>query len=256
MFEIDKTAFGEFLAERRKERGYTQKALAERLFVSDKAVSKWERGLSLPDVSLLIPLAELLDVTVAELLEGRSLDAGTELGAELVDALVKKAITLSGDSPEKEKEKQRRAVLIFGGCAAAALAQLLIAGKLGYDIWGFGGTLFTLVLLSFIFGIYFWFFAKEQLPAYYDENKINAYSDGIFRMNLPGVSFNNSNWPHIVGVGRIWTLASMAGLPLIFLLLSAFVPRLLNTNAVWAALLILYLGGLFIPMFIVGKKYE
>ncbi len=47
MFEIDKAAFGAFLAEQRKAKGYTQKELAEKLFISDKAVSKWERGGSL-----------------------------------------------------------------------------------------------------------------------------------------------------------------------------------------------------------------
>ena len=46
----------------------TQKELAACLYVSDKAVSKWERGLSVPDISLLVPLAEQLNVTVAELL--------------------------------------------------------------------------------------------------------------------------------------------------------------------------------------------
>lgn len=46
MFEIDKNAFGFFLSEQRKEKGYTQRELAEKLFVSDKAVSKWERGVS------------------------------------------------------------------------------------------------------------------------------------------------------------------------------------------------------------------
>ena len=58
MFEIDKMQFGKFIAERRKEKGYTQKTLAQKLCVSDKAVSKWETGNSLPDVSLLIPLAD------------------------------------------------------------------------------------------------------------------------------------------------------------------------------------------------------
>ena len=47
MFEIDKEKFGLFLAQLRKEKGWTQKELAERLFLSDKAVSKWERGGSL-----------------------------------------------------------------------------------------------------------------------------------------------------------------------------------------------------------------
>ena len=67
---IDREKFGAFLAQLRKERGLTQKELAERLFVSDKAVSKWERCQSLPDVALLLPLAEILGVSVTELLRG------------------------------------------------------------------------------------------------------------------------------------------------------------------------------------------
>lgn len=47
MYEMDKAAFGAFLAGLRKQKGMTQKELASRLFVSDKAVSKWERGGSL-----------------------------------------------------------------------------------------------------------------------------------------------------------------------------------------------------------------
>ena len=67
MFEIDKEKFGIFVCERRKEKKMTQKELAEKLYVSDKAVSKWERGLSMPDISLLIPMSEVLEVTVTEL---------------------------------------------------------------------------------------------------------------------------------------------------------------------------------------------
>ena len=47
MFQIDKSAFGAFVAELRRERGLTQKELAEKLYISDKAVSKWETGTSL-----------------------------------------------------------------------------------------------------------------------------------------------------------------------------------------------------------------
>lgn len=53
MYEINNQKFGAFLLQLRKEHGMIQKDLAERLFVSDKAVSKWERGLSLPDIALL-----------------------------------------------------------------------------------------------------------------------------------------------------------------------------------------------------------
>ena len=54
----------------REKKGYTQKQLAERLFVSDKTVSKWEMGKGLPDITLLEPLARALGVSVAELISG------------------------------------------------------------------------------------------------------------------------------------------------------------------------------------------
>ena len=54
----------------REKKGYTQKQLAEQLMVSDKAVSKWESGRGLPDISLIEPLAKTLGISVAELLSG------------------------------------------------------------------------------------------------------------------------------------------------------------------------------------------
>ena len=71
MFEIDKQQFGAFVAEQRKARRMTQKELAAKLFVTDKAISKWENGGGLPDITLLTPLAETLELTVAELLAGK-----------------------------------------------------------------------------------------------------------------------------------------------------------------------------------------
>ena len=74
-YQMDNKKFGEFIAQLRKEKRLTQKELADRLFISDKAVSKWERGLSMPNVSMLIPMAEILGVTVTELLRGERLEA-------------------------------------------------------------------------------------------------------------------------------------------------------------------------------------
>ena len=64
---MEKKQMGDFIAKLRKEKGWTQKELAEKLFISDKAVSKWERNLSYPDISLLDPLSEILEVSVSEL---------------------------------------------------------------------------------------------------------------------------------------------------------------------------------------------
>ena len=77
---MDAVKTGALIAETRKERDLTQKDLAQALHVSVQAVSKWERGLNFPDIALLEPLAELLGLTVSELLSGaRNAPAGEEL---------------------------------------------------------------------------------------------------------------------------------------------------------------------------------
>ena len=67
----------QFISELRKEKKLTQKDLAEQLGVTDKAVSKWERGLSCPDISLLSKLSQALDITINELLNGEKADTST-----------------------------------------------------------------------------------------------------------------------------------------------------------------------------------
>lgn len=67
---MDRQKTGALIAQMRKERGLTQRELAEQLHVSDRAVSKWERGAGFPDVSMLVPLAEALGLSVLELLQG------------------------------------------------------------------------------------------------------------------------------------------------------------------------------------------
>ena len=67
---MDNIQLGAFVAQLRKEQGLTQKELADRLHVTDKAVSKWETGKGFPDVKLLEPLAQVLGVSLVELLQG------------------------------------------------------------------------------------------------------------------------------------------------------------------------------------------
>lgn len=66
---MNKQTFGSMIATLRKEKGMTQLELAEKMGVTDKAVSKWERDLSFPDVNTLPKLAEIFDVTVDELMQ-------------------------------------------------------------------------------------------------------------------------------------------------------------------------------------------
>ena len=71
---MDAGKTGKFIAKNRKSMNMTQNELAEKLHITDKAVSKWERGLSFPDISILIPLSEILNISLYDLLKGGSED--------------------------------------------------------------------------------------------------------------------------------------------------------------------------------------
>ena len=80
---------GKIISNARKKKNMTQKELAEVLCVSDKAVSKWERGLSFPDISILIPLSEKLDLNLHDLINGE------ELKEKKDDEILKETINMS-----------------------------------------------------------------------------------------------------------------------------------------------------------------
>ena len=255
MFEIDKAKFGAFVAQLRKEKGLMQKELAEKLYVSDKAVSKWERGLSIPDVAILVPLAEILGVTVTELLECRRLPKDEPMDSLQTEEIVKKVIGLSEEEQRKYRpDRLKRGLQLFLSVIVGIL-EIWLLMKLGYSLEEIAAALGTIMVLMAVFGTYFCVFAKEKLPKYYDENRISAFYDGAIRMNMPGVYFNNRNWPHIVRAGQLWAMIGLVASPVFFFLLTKFLPAVWNMAAVYI-ILILVLGGLFIPMTVVARKYE
>jgi len=67
---MNQAKIGKFIAECRKSKNLTQSLLAEKLSITDKAVSKWERGLAMPDVSIMLELCNILEISVNELLKG------------------------------------------------------------------------------------------------------------------------------------------------------------------------------------------
>lgn len=71
---MDQDKIGKFIAECRKEKSFTQAALAEQLGITDRAVSKWERGKNMPDLSIMPDLCELLGISVNELLTGEHIE--------------------------------------------------------------------------------------------------------------------------------------------------------------------------------------
>ena len=71
---MNQEKIGKFIAILRKERGLTQEELANKLGITKNAVSKWERGISLMDMSLLNPLCEILGISITELLNGEKIE--------------------------------------------------------------------------------------------------------------------------------------------------------------------------------------
>ncbi len=71
---MDQLKIGRFIAECRKNKNLTQAQLSEKLGITDKAVSKWERGVSMPDSSIMLELCDILGISVNELLSGEKID--------------------------------------------------------------------------------------------------------------------------------------------------------------------------------------
>ena len=71
---MNQIKIGRFIAERRKKANLTQMQLADKLGITDKAVSKWERGVAMPDTSIMLEFCELLGISVNELLSGEKMD--------------------------------------------------------------------------------------------------------------------------------------------------------------------------------------
>ncbi len=255
MNEMDREKFGVFLAELRKEQGLTQKEVAERLFITDKAVSKWERGLSIPDTTLLMPLADLFGVTVTELLRGERMLEQDVVERQEVEQLVDKALRFSAEEQAQRQQHRKVWRKRYLLCIAAVALEIVMLMLLGIPLEAFLTEGLLIEGLCLLFGAYFCFGAKEILPSYYDENKINVYSDGIFRMNFPGLYFNNRNWPHILESLRIWLVTAAVISPILYAAM-----RLVLTDTwfhmVWLIAALSLCLGFFIPVAVVGKKYQ
>lgn len=255
MYEINKAQLGNFIASLRKEKGYTQKDLAQMLYISNKAVSKWETGVTIPDVSILVPLAEALDVTVTELLKGERLPKDEILDSSQTEELVKQVIGLSEQKQSRYRaDRWKRGVQLLLS-ALTGIAEVWLMLLYGYTWDELSIALLTIMLLMAIFGTYFCVFSKERLPDYYDSNRISSFSDGFLRMNIPGVYFNNSNWSYIVQAAQLWAISGLAGAPALYFLCRQLFPGFVTYS--WTYVLLLFtLGGFFIPIVIVARKYE
>ena len=194
---MDTQKFGAFIAQCRKEKSMTQSELAAKIMVTDKAVSRWERGKGFPDINLLLPLAEALEVSVLELMHSERQKEKVQLFQDdtIIVHLMENAVEMN-----KQNKQQDRIIAciscitmlfvtffikfygygsIGGGIVAGAFIAFIpigfyllisnrkdITGRKIYTIFTVLGICLTLALLSFlhvnslilIWGTFFLFF--------------------------------------------------------------------------------------------------
>ena len=119
---MDLVKIGAYIASKRKALGLTQKQVAEHLGMSDKSVSKWERGICLPDVSVYLELCEILGITINEFLAGEDIPR-EDLPAKSEDNLIQ----VTQDSQHRQRKLKRviatlvALTLLVGGCLGVVL---------------------------------------------------------------------------------------------------------------------------------------
>lgn len=135
-----------FILDMRKARNLTQKELADQLGVTDKAVSKWERAVSSPDISLLIPLSKALGVSTGELLSGEKDET------ERTESLVNAALEYSDKSASLRVQRLRE--FLFAGISAGFLLAAIVCLICNYAVFGeLSWSLLVLVSLIFAWSI-------------------------------------------------------------------------------------------------------
>lgn len=161
---MDQSMIGKFIAERRKAQGLTQAKLAEKLGITDRAVSKWETGRSMPDVSVMLELCEILKITVNDLL------CGEVVSMEKYNETTEKNL-LEMIRQKEEADRRLLSIEIVIGVLSCVflLTMLLVAVFINMQDWlrflliGLGGVMFVIGCLFAL--------RIEQVAGYYECQK-------------------------------------------------------------------------------------
>lgn len=243
-------AIKDVLPRLRRERGLTQEELARRLYITRQAVSRWERGVSLPSVPLLVPLAGALGLSISELMACEEAPHEERLGRAEADRLIAASLDLSRAALTGRQRALRCAAFAATVAVWGLLtARVVFSRNLDQLLSGLADPAVAGGLLMLVALAWFSFFCHETLPGYYDENRISFVAQGPFRMNLGClIRVHNGNWPAICRVAR-WSAAAAA------VLIPALEPALgdvLPNTTVG----LLGCAVFFVPILVAGKLNE
>lgn len=184
---MDQIKIGMFISELRKEKGLTQAALAEKLNITDRAVSKWERGISLPDSSTMLPLCEILGINVNELLTGERID---------MENYNKKAeeIILEMTRMKEQRDKELLSLEIFIGVLVTVIFLVCILTASFADIQTpFRVLLIITGIVQFIIGMMYGL-RIEQVAGYYECQKCHHKFVPTFNQVLWAMHVNRTRY--------------------------------------------------------------
>ncbi|RAQ29904.1 DNA-binding protein [Hydrogeniiclostridium mannosilyticum] len=146
---MDENKIGQFILELRKEQKITQRDLAAQLHITDKAVSKWERGLSCPDISLLTSLADILGVTTSELLNGQR----SNMPSNDIEQSVDHALVYAEKTANRRATSCRNilaiafSLLLLVGMVVCLICDIAISGKFTWSLYPISSILFAWVVM-------------------------------------------------------------------------------------------------------------
>ena len=126
---MDQKKIGGFLKELRKEKGITQEEFAEMLNVSGRTVSRWETGTNMPDISLLVDIAEIFDVSIPEIING-------ERKSEIMEKEVKETVLSLSDYAEAINKKIKGRLLVLTVIAIVGMIAFVAIESTGLDTPG------------------------------------------------------------------------------------------------------------------------
>ena len=161
---MDQIKIGKFIASCRKEQGMTQAVLAEMLGISDRAISKWETGKSMPDSGIMLDLCELLKINVNELLSGE------RIMAEAYDKRAEEnLLAMRREVEEKNRQMLRTEYLISFPAVIAGLFMCFVAAYVELPVW-VRATLIAVAVVM-ILTVAFIAVGIEQKAGYYECQK-------------------------------------------------------------------------------------
>ena len=175
---MDQIKVGKFIAASRKEQGMTQANLAEKLGISDRAVSKWETGTSMPDSGIMLDLCELLKINVNELLSGE------RIMAEAYDKRAEEnLLEMRRQVEEKNRQLLRTEYLISFPTVLAGLFMCFVASYAELPVW------IRIVMIAFalvmMLAVGFIAVGMEQKAGYYECGKCrDRHIPGYWQTNL------------------------------------------------------------------------